>query len=63
MARHAGQSTIIFYTAFFSSLEREQLVIKEYPYSGTDFSGDPYLILPVGAQWGAMGKLFDQSVF
>ena len=28
-----------------------------------DFCGDPDLMLPVGAQWGAIGKLFDQSVF
>jgi len=28
-----------------------------------DFCGDQYLILPVGAQWGAIGKFFDQTVF
>lgn len=63
MARHAGQSTIIFSTAFFSWLERQNLLIEEHPYLGMDFRGDPYLILAVGAQWGAMGKLFDQKSF
>ena len=28
-----------------------------------DFCGDPDLILPVDAQWGAIGKLFDQVFF
>ena len=28
-----------------------------------DFCGDPDLILPIGAQWGVIGKLFDKSVF
>ena len=52
-----------FSTAFFSWLDRQHIVIEEHPYSGMDFRGDPDLILPVGAQWGAIGKLFDQNVF
>ena len=28
-----------------------------------DFYGDPDLMLPVGAQWSAIGKLFDQTIF
>lgn len=63
MARHVGQSTIIFSTAFFSWLDRQHHLIEEHPYLGKDFHGDPDLILPVRAQWGAIGKLFDQSVF
>ena len=63
MARHAGQSIIIFSTAFFIWIDRQHIVIEEHPYSGMDFRGYPDLILPVGAQWGSIGKLFDQSVF
>lgn len=63
MAQHVGQSTIIFFLAFFSWLDRQHVVIKKHPYSGMDYCKDPDLILPIGAQWGAMGKSFDQSVF
>lgn len=56
MARHAGQSTIIFSTASFSWLDRQDIFIEEHPYSRIIFHGDPNLILPVGAQWGAIGK-------
>ena len=32
------------------------IAIEEYPYAGIDFRGDLDLIIPDGAQWGAMGK-------
>ena len=32
------------------------VAIDEYPYAGVDFRRDPDLILPDGAQWGAIGK-------
>lgn len=58
MARHAGQSSISFSTAFFSWLCQQHIVIEEHPYVGMDFHRDLDLRLPVGAQWGAIGKLF-----
>ena len=58
MARHVGQSSISFSTTFFSPLGRKHIVIEEHPYVEMEFRRDPYLRLPVGAQWGAIGKLF-----
>ena len=63
MARHAGQSLITFTPKLFEWLDRQDMDITEYPYSEMDFCEDTDLMLPVGAQWGAIGKLFDQSVF
>jgi len=63
MSRHAGQSTIIFSTAFFSWLDPQQIVFEEHPYSEMDFRGDLDLILLVGAQWGAIGKSFTKIFF
>ena len=56
MRKHAGQSTIVFLTAFFTRFWRKFVTIYEYAYTSVDFRGDPDLALPEGAQWGAMGK-------
>ena len=32
------------------------LMVEEYAYAGTDFTGDPDLPLPPGGQWGDIGK-------
>ena len=32
------------------------LMVEDYAYVGTDFSGDPDLLLPLGGQWGDIGK-------
>ena len=34
-------------------------MIEENPCAGMDFRRDPDLILLVGTQWGAIGKMFD----
>ena len=31
-------------------------MVEDYAYTGTDFRGDPDLLLPPGAQWGDIGK-------
>jgi len=54
----AGQSSISFPIAFFSCLLQKHIVIEEHPYAGMDYHGDLDSRLPVGAQWGATGKLF-----
>ena len=56
MGWHAGQSTIVFSTAFFAWFQQQIVAINEYAYTGVDFRGDPDLVLPEGAQWGAIGK-------
>ena len=54
--RHAGQSTVVFSTAFISWFQRKIIAIDEYAYTGVNFRGDRDLVLPEGAHWGAMGK-------
>ena len=48
--------TIIFSIAFFAWFWKHIVTIDEYAYAGVDFRGDPDLVLPEDAQWGAIGK-------
>ena len=59
MAKHVGQSQISFSDAFFEWFDCQKMVFAKYPYAGMDFQGDPNLVLPVGEQWGVIGKRFD----
>jgi len=52
-----------FKIATRAHFNRVVVVATTHPYSGMDFRGDLDLILPVGTQWGAIGKLFDQVFF
>jgi len=36
---------------FFRWLWRQLIVVEDWPYSGTDFTGDPDLPLPKGDDW------------
>jgi len=63
MSRHAGQSHISFSDTFFGWFDCQEMVYSEYPYAGTDFWGDPDLVLPAGEQWGAIGKILTISLF
>ena len=56
MSRHARKSNIVFSTAFFAWFRRHIVTIDDYAYEGVDFQGDRDLVLPEGAQWGAIGK-------
>ena len=58
MARHVGQSTIVFSTAFFAWFRRNIFTIDDHAYVGIDFRGDLDLVLPEGAQSSAIGKNF-----
>ena len=49
MARHVGQSSIVFLTAFFAWFRRQVIAIDDYAYAGVDFRGDLDLALPEGA--------------
>ena len=31
-------------------------MVEDYAYAGIDFSSDPNLLLPLGGQWGDIGK-------
>ena len=36
---------------FFIWLHRQLIVVEDWPYAGTDFTGDPDLPLPEGEEW------------
>ena len=40
----------------FRWLRDQLLMVEDYAYAGTDFSGDPNLLLPPSGQWGDIGK-------
>lgn len=63
MARHVGQLTIVFSTAFFAWFRRKIIAIDDYAYASVDFRGDLDLVLLEGAQWGAIGKNFFTMFF
>jgi len=46
----------VFSIAFYSWFQCQIIVIDDCAYAGVDFHGDPDLVLPEGAQWGAIGK-------
>ena len=56
MGRHLGQSTVVFSTTFFAWFQQQIVTIDEYAYAGVNFQGGPGIVLPEGAQWGAIGK-------
>ena len=45
-----------FGDAFFKWLQDQMLMVEDYAYAGTYFTGDPDLPLPPGGQWGDIGK-------
>ena len=41
----------------FDWLHQQLIFVEDWPYSGTDFTGDPDLPLPEGEDWDeALGK-------
>ena len=36
---------------FFGWLRCQLIVVEDWPYAGTDFTGDPDLLLPEGEDW------------
>ena len=52
----AGRGRVKFDDPFFRWLQDQMLMVKDYPYAGTDFTGDLDLPLPPGGQWGDIGK-------
>ena len=52
----AGRGKVKFGDPFFRWLRDQILMVEDYAYVGTDFSGDPHLPLPPGGQWGDIGK-------
>ena len=51
-----GRGKVKFDDPFFRWLRDHLLMVEDYAYAGTKFSGDPDLPLPPGGQWGDIGK-------
>ena len=57
MARTGGgRGRVKFGDSFFKWLRDQILMVEDYAYAGTYFTGDPNLPLPSGGQWGDIGK-------
>ena len=57
MARtRAGRGKVKFSDPFFRWLRDQILMVEDYAYAGTNFSGDRNLPLPPSGQWGDVGK-------
>ena len=52
----AGRGKVKFGDPCFQWLRYQLLMVEDYAYVGTDFSGDPNLPLPPGGQWGDISK-------
>ena len=45
-----------FHDELFSRWEQQVIGVEDYAYGCMDFKGDPDLVLPPDAEWGAIGK-------
>ena len=41
---------------FFRWIQDQILMVEDYAYAGMDFIRDPDLRIPLGGQWGDIGK-------
>ena len=51
MPRGGGDQQMAWRPEFFIWLRRQLIIVEDWPYTGTDFTGDPYLSLPEGEDW------------
>ena len=56
------ESKVKYGSDFFHWLEDQILMVEDYVYAGTDFRGYPDLPLPIGSQWGDIGKKNTQDI-
>jgi len=42
-------------------LDRQKIIVEDWPYTGIDFCGDLDMLLPAGEQWDEGGKTLDQN--
>ena len=52
----AGRGKVKIGDPFFQWLRDQIVMVEDYDYAGTEFNGDPDLSLPLGGQWGDIGK-------
>ena len=51
-----GKGKVKFGDPFFRWHRDQILMVEDYAYVGMEFSGYPDLLLPLGGQWGDLGK-------
>lgn len=51
MPRGGGGQQMSWRPEFFGWLHHQLIVVEDWPYAGTDFTGDPDLPLPEGEEW------------
>jgi len=51
MPRGGGGQQMSWRPEFFGWLCRQLIVVEDWPYAGTDFTGDLDLPLPKGEEW------------
>ena len=56
--RLRGVQTLRFDAQFLAWLDRRRLFVEDFPYAGTDFTGDVELALPPGMNWDETGMCF-----
>lgn len=56
--RLRGVQIIHFDAPFLAWLDRQTLVVDDFPYGGVDFTGDAELALPPGENWDDSGMCF-----
>ena len=56
MARTGADRGRVKFDEVFRWLWDQMLMVEDYAYAGTDFTGDPDLPLPLGGKWGDIGK-------
>ena len=64
MDHYGGDGPVVKCTPkFFVWLVQQIIMIKDFPYAGMDYRGDPNIPLPAGMQWGDLGKNFSFLCF
>ena len=56
--RLRGGQILHFDAPFLAWLDRQTLVVDDFPYGGVDFTGDAELALPPGTNWDETGVYF-----
>ena len=52
----AGRGRVKFGDPFFKWIRDQMLMVEDYSYTGTDFTGDLDLLFPPRGKWGEIGK-------
>ena len=59
MPRGGGGRPVSWGVYFREWLDRQVVIVEDWPYAGIDFHGDPDMPLPAGEHWDDGGKPLD----